>query len=238
VTSPQPSTDPQISALHRHGRVPHVRGLVLAAGAGRRMGGPKALMRVTPAEPTLVERAVDLLTVGGCDGVTVVVGAAGAEVELLVRSLGRDITIAHCPDWDEGMGASLRSGLSSLAATTHEGEGVTEAVLVTLVDLPDITPDVVARLLDSADDTGESSEQRAQGHWRRELRRAAYGGVPGHPALIGRDHWDAVAREAGGDQGARGYFRSHPHEIVECGDLATGRDADTPTELGRLRSDI
>ena len=202
------------------------------------MGGPKALLRVTPAEPTLVERAVDLLTVGGCDGVTVVVGAAGAEVELLVRSLGRDITIAHCPDWDEGMGASLRSGLSSLAATTHEGEGVTEAVLVTLVDLPDITPDVVARLLDSADDTGESSEQRAQGHWRRELRRAAYGGVPGHPALIGRDHWDAVAREAGGDQGARGYFRSHPHEIVECGDLATGRDADTPTELGRLRSDI
>ncbi len=176
MTSPQPSTDPQISALHRHGRVPHVRGLVLAAGAGRRMGGPKALLRVTPAEPTLVERAVDLLTVGGCDGVTVVVGAAGAEVELLVRSLGRDITIAHCPDWDEGMGASLRSGLSSLAATTHEGEGVTEAVLVTLVDLPDITPDVVARLLDSADDTGESSEQRAQGHWRRELRRAAYGG--------------------------------------------------------------
>ena len=238
MTSPQPSTDPQISALHRHGRVPHVRGLVLAAGAGRRMGGPKALLRVTPAEPTLVERAVDLLTVGGCDGVTVVVGAAGAEVELLVRSLGRDITIAHCPDWDEGMGASLRSGLSSLAATTHEGEGVTEAVLVTLVDLPDITPDVVARLLDSVDDTGESSAQRAQGHWRGELRRAAYGGVPGHPALIGRDHWEAVAREAGGDQGARGYFRSHPHEIVECGDLATGRDADTPTELGRLRSDI
>ena len=176
------------------------------------MGGPKALLRVTPDEPTLVERAVDLLTVGGCDGVTVVVGAAGAEVELLVRSLGRDITIAHCPDWDEGMGASLRAGLASLAASTHEGEGVTEAVLVTLVDLPDITPDVVARVLDSADDTGDSSEPRAQGHWRGELRRAAYGGVPGHPALIGRDHWEAVAREAGGDQGARGYFRSHPHD--------------------------
>ena len=237
MTLPQPSTDPQISALHRHGRVPHVRGLVLAAGAGRRMGGPKALLRVTPDEPTLVERAVDLLTVGGCDGVTVVVGAAGDEVELLVRSLGRDTTVARCPDWDDGMGASLRAGLASLAASTHEGEGVTEAVLVTLVDLPDLTPDVVARVLDSADDAGDSSEPRAQGHWRRELRRAAYGGLPGHPALIGRDHWEAVAREAGGDQGARGYFRSHPHDLIECGDLATGRDADTPTELGRLRSD-
>jgi CTP:molybdopterin cytidylyltransferase MocA len=225
----QPSTDPHISALHRHGRVPHVRGLVLAAGADRRMGGPKALLRVTPDEPTLVERAVDLLTVGGCDGVTVVVGAAGAEVELLVRSLGRDVTIAHCPDWDEGMGASLRSGLASLAATTHEGEGVTEAVLVTLVDLPDVTPDVIARVLDSA----APADPPAEGHWRGQLRRAAYAGVPGHPALIGRDHWEAVAREAGGDQGARGYFRCQPHDLVECGDLATGRDADTPTELGR-----
>ena len=197
------------------------------------MGSPKALLRVTPDEPTLVERAVDLLTVGGCDGVTVVVGAAGAEVELLVRSLGRDVAIAHCPDWDDGMGASLRAGLASLAVSTHEGEGVTEAVLVTLVDLPDVTPDVVARVLDSA----APAEPGTPGHWRRELRRAAYGGLPGHPALIGRDHWEAVAREAGGDQGARGYFRTHPHALIECGDLATGRDADTPTELGRLRSD-
>ena len=56
--------------------------------------------------------------------------------------------------------------------------------------------------------------------------------MPGHPALIGRSHWEAVAHEAGGDQGARGYFRTHPHDLVECGDLATGRDADTPAAHG------
>jgi nicotine blue oxidoreductase len=207
-----------------------VRGLVLAAGAGRRMGGPKALLRVTPTGPTLVEQAVDLLAAGGCDGVTVVVGAAGDEVEALVSSRGRDVTIVHCPAWDEGMGASLRAGLAALATSTHEGEGVTEAVLVTLVDLPDLTPEVVARVLEPAPATPPGTA----GHWRRELRRAAYGGLPGHPALIGRDHWEEVARDAGGDQGARGYFRTHPHGLVECGDLASGRDADTPGQLGEL----
>lgn len=206
----------------------HVRGLLLAAGAGRRMGGPKALLRIAPDEPTLVEQAVELLTAGGCDGVTVVVGAAADEVEVLVRSLGRDVDVARCPDWDEGMGASLRAGLASLAIATHEGEGVTEAVLVSLVDLPDLTPAVVARVLEPAPVGVAGSHRRA------ELRRAAYGGRPGHPALIGRDHWQEVTREATGDQGARGYFRTHQHDLVECGDLATGRDADTPGQLGEL----
>jgi CTP:molybdopterin cytidylyltransferase MocA len=201
-----------------------VEGLLLAAGAGRRMGGPKALLRVGPHELTLVERAVELLAAGGCDGVTVVVGAAADEVGVLVRALGRDVDVVQCPDWHEGMGASLRAGLASLAASTHEGAGVIEAALVSLVDLPDLTPEVVSRVLDHAPD--------ADGRWRSELRRAAYGGLPGHPALIGRDHWQEVAREATGDQGARGFFRTHAHDVVECGDLATGRDADTPGQLG------
>lgn len=209
-----------------HGRAPHVRGLVLAAGAGRRMGGPKALVRRHPDEPTLVERAVSLLHAGGCSGTTVVVGAAAEEVTAIVTALGRDIDVVACHDWDQGMGASLRAGLTALTRATHEGEGCVDAVLVTLVDLPDLTPEVVARVLD-APPVGDEL--------RAVLRRAAYGGVPGHPALIGRDHWEAVIASASGDHGARHYFRATPHELVECGDLATGRDVDTPDELDASR---
>ena len=203
-----------------HPRVPHVRGLVLAAGAGRRMGAPKALVRPHAEGPTLVEHAVTVLHDGGCSGVTVVVGAAGAEVSAVVGHLGWDVDVVPCPDWDEGMGASLRAGLAGLARSTHEGEGIVDAALVTLVDLPDLTSDVVARVLADA-----GADPRAV------LRRAAYGGVPGHPALIGRGHWADVMESAVGDQGARGHFRTHPHDVVECGDLATGRDADTPLDL-------
>ena len=233
------------------------------------MGGPKALLRRQPDEPTLVERAVSLLHAGGCAGITVVVGAAADEVTGIVTALGRDVDVVRCPDWDEGMGASLRAGLTTLARSSHEGEGCVDAVLVTLVDLPDLTPEVVARVLDvpahvdnthadHVDETGRTHDTdrpqppnqpeapNATPHalhlraasdpeLRQALRRAAYDGVPGHPALIGRDHWEGVVASATGDHGARTYFREHEHELVECGDLATGRDADTPDELNTTR---
>jgi nicotine blue oxidoreductase len=96
---------------------------------------------------------------------------------------------------------------------------------VTLVDLPDVTPSVVRRLIRS---TGTPTS--APPTWHGVLRRAAYGGRPGHPALIGRDFWDETIATAVGDRGAREVFRTHPHELVECGDLATGGDVDTREE--------
>jgi nicotine blue oxidoreductase len=215
------------------------------------MGGPKALVRRHPGDPTLVERAITLLHAGGCAGITVVVGAAAEEVTAIVTALGRDVDVVTCPDWHEGMGASLRAGLTALTRSTHEGEGCVDAVLVTLVDLPDLTPEVVARVLDTPGhvDNAHSPHPDPDEHavdlhqtsgptipeLRATLRRAAYDGVPGHPALIGRDHWEGVIATAVGDHGARHYYRAHAHELVECGDLATGRDADTPDELDSSR---
>ena len=84
-----------------------------------------------------------------------------------------------------------------------------------LVDLPDLTADVVRRLLDSG--VGPSA-----------LARASYDGKPGHPVLIGRGHWAGVVATATGDRGARDYLDTHEHLDVECGDLATGEDVDQP----------
>jgi CTP:molybdopterin cytidylyltransferase MocA len=114
------------------------------------------------------------------------------------------------------MGASLDAGLGHLAG------GSDDLALVTLVDLPDVTADVMARVLSAAVDDARSA-----------LVRAAYAGVPGHPVAIGRDHWGPVRAGAHGDRGARDYLRATAHRVVECGDLATGRDLDTPDDLDR-----
>ena len=185
-----------------------VAGLLLAAGAGRRMGRPKALLRDGGGR-SFVERAVASLRDGGCGAVTVVLGASADEAREMVSG-GATVVIAE--DWDEGMGASLRTGLAAL----HDSPA--DAVVVTLVDLPDVGADVVRRVM-------------AVGGGPDALVRAAYDGRPGHPVLLGRDHWAGIAAGARGDQGAREYFRAHPPTPCECGDLASGRDVDRPEDL-------
>lgn len=179
-----------------------VHGLLLAAGAGSRMGRPKALV-VDAAGESWLARSVDVLHEGGCEQVTVVLGAAVDEAVRLLDGRGADVVVAQ--DWADGMSASLRVGLGALAPA--------EAALVHLVDLPDVTADVVGRVLATA--TGPAT-----------LARASYDGVPGHPVLLGHDHWAPVAATASGDHGARDHLRAHDVVLVECGDLATGRDVD------------
>ena len=96
-------------------------------------------------------------------------------------STGR-ASVVVADDWDEGMGASLRAGLAAADPTDAQ------SVLVSLVDLPDVGADVVRRLLAG----GGAGEGRA--------RPGAYEGTPGHPVLIGRDHWAGVGDTARGDR--------------------------------------
>ena len=175
------------------------------------MGGPKALVELD-GEP-LVRRAVRVLAEGGCTPVLVVLGAAADEVAALLPDGVRAVVAGG---WAEGMGASLRAGLEALPPV-----GV-EAAVVHLVDLPGVTAAAVRRL---GALTGPDV-----------LARAAYHGRPAHPVLIGRAHWAGVRAAAVGDAGARGYLAGHPAlQLVECGDLATPDDVDTPEQLARLR---
>jgi CTP:molybdopterin cytidylyltransferase MocA len=63
------------------------------------------------------------------------------------------------------------------------------------------------------------------------LARAAYDGQIGHPVLVGRNHWSPVREQAHGDEGARGYLQQHDVELVECSDIGSGDDIDTPDQL-------
>ena len=190
-----------------------VCGVLLAAGAGRRMGTPKALLRDAREVP-YVDRALGALLEGGCDRVVVVLGAAASDVRSVLEDAGwlgdGAVATTVAADWDTGMGASLRAGLAAA--------GDADAALVSLVDLPDVTSDVVARVL--AAESGPAT-----------LARATYAGRPGHPVLLGRAHWAGAGDLARGDRGARDYLGEHAPEGVECGDLATGRDVDHPGDL-------
>lgn len=181
-------------------------GLLLAAGAGRRFGRPKALVELH-GEPLLL-RALRVLADGGCDPLQVVLGARAGEA----RALLPDPSIAvEAPDWATGMGASLRTGLRALPSDA-------DAVLVHLVDLPGIGAEVIARLRALATPD--------------VVARACYDGVPGHPVLFGRRWWTEIADSARGDRGARDWLADRPDLLlVDCSDLGSGADVDTPSDL-------
>lgn len=189
-----------------------VAGLVLAAGAGSRLGMPKAVV-VDDDGRTWLARSVDALIDAGVDEVIAVVGAHARQARSAAPATVR---VIEAVDWHEGMAASLRAGMRALA----DQSGAT-AVVVMLVDTPDVGPDVVRRLAGHA----------APG----TLARATYSGRPGHPVLIGREHWLGVIATVTGDTGARAYLADHDTVQVECGDLAVGADIDTPEALDLWR---
>jgi len=177
-------------------------GVVLAAGAGRRFGGPKALAR-TPAGTPWVALAVRALREGGCGEILVALGAEADEAATLVPG---DATIVRVADWESGMAASLRASLARAEA------GSAPAAVVMPVDTPDASPAAIARLVRrSAPDA---------------LAQAVYRGAPGHPVLLGRAHWGAVRAAVRGDVGARPYLIARNAALVECGDLWSGADRD------------
>ena len=170
---------------------------MLAAGEGRRFGGPKA--PVLSDGERLVDRAVRCLREGGCDPVLVVLGAWIGDVP------GAQTVIND--GWAEGMGSSLRAGLTR-AAVEQPGRDV----VVTLVDLPGLTPAAVHRIV------------VAEG----ELVVATYDGTRGHPVRLGSEHLAGVVATAQGDQGAREYLNGRDDIVfVDVADLATGEDLDT-----------
>ncbi|UWZ49473.1 nucleotidyltransferase family protein [Dactylosporangium matsuzakiense] len=185
--------------------------MVLAAGGGRRYGGPKALVRHEDGR-LLVERAVANLRDGGCTRIWVVLGAEAGRVR--DEAVLGDAELVENPVWKSGMGSSLRVGLAALAET----DAVAAAVL--LVDTPGIGADAVRRLLDAAPD-GPSA-----------LLTATYKGKRGHPVILGRDHWSGVSTLATADVGARAYLVAHADQVqgVPCEDIADDTDVDVPPE--------
>ena len=153
---------------------PPLPAVILAAGAGIRMGGPKALLALDGE--TLLQRAVRVVRAAGCDPVLAVVGDWDPGPLDAVR--------VPNPDAAEGMASSIRAGVRALPADAP-------AALFLTVDQPAVDAPLLRRLLALA---ALAPEHPAA---------CAYGDTLGIPAVLPRRLFPDLLALVG-DRGAKG----------------------------------
>ena len=189
---------------------PRVGALILAAGEGRRMGRPKALL---PLEGrTFLEVLLERFLLVGAAPVLVVLGSAASEIRSGAR-LGPARVIVN-PDPARGQLSSIHCGLDALLP------GEVDALFIAPVDTPRVRVETLARMRESLPG--------------RPLVVPACRGRRGHPALFSVSLFPAL-RAAPLDQGARAIVHATRDRLeMETDDPAVLEDFDTPADLERL----
>jgi molybdenum cofactor cytidylyltransferase len=148
----------------------------------------------------------------------------GRHHDAVLEALARDRVmpsprIVRNPDPSRGQLSSLLAGMDAVLTAR------TEALMMTLVDVPLVRVSTVIAVIDE---------------WRRSrapIVRPAIGDRHGHPVIFDRAVFDEI-RRAGLDVGAKSVVRAHEHEIVNVpvDDEGCVRDVDTPADYDEMKS--
>ena len=180
---------------------------ILAAGAGRRFGGPKQLAPIDGVP--LLRRAAEAACASACDGVAVVLGAGRDQLGSLIDGLPVDRL--DNPRWQSGMASSIR------LATSWARRRGWAALLIAVADQPRLRPAHLDALI--------AAYSRG-----RTMAASLYAGVRGVPAIFPA-HCYSELEELVGDTGARALLRN-PNRPVACVAWPDGaRDVDLRADL-------
>jgi molybdenum cofactor cytidylyltransferase len=213
---PEPRSGGAEAAGAELGRRPVVSALVLAAGQSRRMGSRDKLLEPVAGTP-LLRHVVQALAASAVDEIVVVLPPdPGQRLSALA---GTAVCTVTNPRADEGMGTSVGAGVTALRADS-------DAVLIVLADMPELTGRDFDRLIAAFD----PAEDRAI------VRAVTEAGAPGHPVLFGRRFFELL-QALEGDRGARSLIEDYPEFLVDVPlpGSAAATDLDTPEDWDAWR---
>jgi molybdenum cofactor cytidylyltransferase len=193
-----------------------IRGLILAAGASSRMGRPKAALPLTDRADTFLSRLIRTYIVAAVPEVVVVTGANAELVRAAAGHVDARVRFEHNAHWETGQLSSLLVGLNAPVRAAARDDTI-EAVMMTLVDVPLVSPTTCVRVL---------AAWRAS---RAPIVRPARGDDHGHPVIFDRALFDEL-RAADPLQGAKPVVRARADQILNVPSDDDGAFADVDTD--------
>jgi CTP:molybdopterin cytidylyltransferase MocA len=193
--------------------------VILAAGAGTRLGGvAKALLEVAAGRTFLAAIAETMRAAGVASGVVVVGEPHAAAVGAEARRLG--LEVATNPEPARGMASSVATGFT--AAGSRAGFAGADVALLWPVDHPHVTAATIERVLAAL---AQAADPLAA--------IPTHAGRGGHPPAIRRALWPALAGCGASADGARGVLAAVATVRVPVDDAGVTRDVDEPADMAQ-----
>ena len=188
--------------------------IILAAGSSTRMGAAKQLLRLD-GRP-LLQHVLDNVRASDVGEIILVLGASAEAIRGEIDARHERVVLNE--NYQEGMGTSLKAGLSSVNSKT-------EAALIILADQPFVRPETLNQLI--------SQHVRS----KAQIVIPLYRGFRGNPVLLDRAVFPEVMA-LGGDTGCRAIFGDHLEGIVKVpvDDVGILLDIDRKSDFEALRS--
>jgi molybdenum cofactor cytidylyltransferase len=191
----------------------NVAAIILAAGGSSRFGQPKQLLPFRGE--TLVRRAVRAAANGACGRIAVVVGEERDLIEGELRETAA--FVIHNPEWQRGLGTSIRRGLRHLI----DAHPKIDAVVLLACDQPLVEASTVSALMTMQEDSG------------KPIVASRYANTLGVPALFDRTCFEALLALPD-DSGAKALIELRGGAVAEIEFEEGAIDIDTPGDFERL----
>jgi CTP:molybdopterin cytidylyltransferase MocA len=187
-----------------------VAAIVLAAGASRRLGQPKQLLKLE--EETLLGRALRLATEAGAAPVFAVLGANREAIRAALRF--EDEIVVVNENWEKGMATSIHAGLQAVESTAPSIVGV----IVMTCDQPRLNADHLRSLICAFEAQPTPT-----------IIASAYDNVHGTPAVFPREAFRDL-HALSGDRGARALIARPPCAVMSLPFIGGEVDVDLPVD--------
>ena len=184
--------------------------LLLAAGPSRRLGTPKQMLPYK--NRSLLRYITEIAVASKACRTCVVLGAEASRLEKEIAGL--PIESVYNPEWKNGLGSSIRSGVAAMP-------GVVDAILIMLCDQPLVSAELLDEIIGAYRSSG------------KPIVACEYGGHLGVPALFDRSLLSELAG-LGGDRGARQIIAAHSAEAYKIAFPEGAVDIDTMNDYQSL----